>query len=284
VYKAWLFVHLAGVFGFLLAHGVSVSVLFRLQKERNPERVSELIELSASSIRAFYVSLLVLLAGGIVAGFLGHWWSQGWIWAGIGVLVVTMLAMYAMARPYYRRVSFVARAMAGGSGAVTQEQFDAILTSSRPRAVAAIGFLGLLLILYVMVFKPTLGFGGTAAPPGPVGSSCAPAGTSLQIRARPTLSFDRSCLAAPASQAFTIAFDNQDPGVVHNVSIYTDRSAGTSLFRGSFVTGPNAVTYRVGPLQTGTYFFRCDVHPAQMTGSFIIASITTSSPSASSSP
>src|SRR5947209_1968551 len=54
VYNAWVFIHLAGVFGFLLAHGVSVSVLFRLQKERNPERVNDLIALSGSSIRMFY--------------------------------------------------------------------------------------------------------------------------------------------------------------------------------------------------------------------------------------
>ena len=91
MYNAWVFIHLAGVFGFLLAHGVSVSVLFRLQKERNPERVNDLIALSGSSIRMFYVSLGVLVAGGIVAGFVGHWWSQGWIWAAVGVLLLSTL-------------------------------------------------------------------------------------------------------------------------------------------------------------------------------------------------
>ena len=284
MYQAWVFVHLVGVFGFLLAHGVSVSVLFRLQKERNPDRVNQLIELSGSSTRAFYASLVVLLAGGIVAGFVGHWWSQGWIWAAIGVLVLTSLAMLGMARPYYRRVGFVARAMAGGTQAVTGEQFDEILGSSRPRAVAGIGSVGLLLILYLMVFKPTLGFGGTAAaPPGPVGSSCAPTGTSLQIRAHPTLSFDRTCMAAPASEPITITFTNQENGVEHNVAIYTNSSASTTLFRGDLVLGPKTIAYRVGSLAAGTYFFRCDVHPTKMTGTFAVAAVSSPSPSPSAS-
>jgi len=282
VYKAWVFVHLFGVFGFLLSHGVSVSVLFRLQKERHPDRVNDLIALSGSSIRGFYVSLGVLFVAGIIAGFVGHWWSQGWIWGAIVVLVVTMLAMYGMARPYYRRVGFVARAMAGGSQAVTEEQFDSILASGRPRTIAWIGFIGLLLILYLMVFKPTLGFGGVATGPAPAASSCVPDGTNLVIRAHPDLSFDRRCLAAPASQAFTIAFDNQENGVIHNVAIYTNSGAGTVLFRGALVTGPKAITYRVSALDPGTYFFRCDVHPTKMTGTFIVGAVSPS-PSASSS-
>src|ERR1700693_3134549 len=139
MYRWWVFVHLVGVFGFLVAHGVSVSVTFRLRKERDPRRAGELQELSGSSIRAFYASMGVLLVGGVVAGFLGHLWSQGWIWAALGVLVLTSLAMVFMARPFYRRVGFVARAMAGGSTAVSPQQFDAILRSRRPWSIAAIG-------------------------------------------------------------------------------------------------------------------------------------------------
>jgi hypothetical protein len=198
------------------------------------------------------------------------------------LLVLTSIAMYGMARPYYRRVAFVARAMTGGSQAVTAKQFDEILASSRPRAVAGIGFVGLLLILYLMVFQPTLGFGGTAPPPGPTSSSCAPAGTSLQIRAHPALSFDRKCLAAPASEAFTITFANQEAGVLHNVAIYTNSSASTALFRGEFVQGPKTVVYRVSALAPGTYFFRCDVHPTKMTGTFVVAATATPTAPASS--
>src|SRR6266540_1695791 len=114
LYRWWVFVHVAGVFGFLVAHGVSVMVTFRLRRERDPAKVNDLLQLSGSSIRAFYWSLGVLLVGGVVAGFEGHWWGKAWIWVAIALLVLTSLAMYGMARPFYRRVGVVARAVAGG--------------------------------------------------------------------------------------------------------------------------------------------------------------------------
>jgi plastocyanin len=267
VYRWWVFVHLVGVFGFLVAHGVSVSVTFRLRKERDPRRVTELLALSGSSIRAFYASTFVLLLGGAVAGFLGHWWSQGWIWASLVVLVVTSLAMVFMARPFYRRVGFVARSMAGGSKAVSAAQFDTILGSRRPWTIAAIGFVGLLLILYLMLFKPTLGFGSSPASPQPVVTG-SPAAT-LRISAK-GVAFSTSSLSAPASLRFDIAFANQDPGIPHDVAIYTNPSAATLLFRGTTFPGVRTVTYRIPPLPPGTYFFRCDVHPAQMTGTIVV--------------
>jgi plastocyanin len=122
--------------------------------------------------------------------------------------------------------------------------------------------------------------GGTAASPTPAAPSptgtgggtaaCAPSGRDLAISAMNS-AFDTGCLAAPAGKPFTIAFDNMDPGIPHNVSIYTDSSATTALFTGEMVTGPDTVTYEVGALEPGTYFFRCDVHPTTMTGTFVVA-------------
>lgn len=85
--------------------------------------------------------------------------------------------------------------------------------------------------------------------------------------------FSVDCLAAPADVAFTINFDNQDAGVTHTVGIY-DRDPmqdpnATQVFRGGRVTGPVLETYQVGGLTAGTYHFQCDVHPAQMAGTFI---------------
>jgi plastocyanin len=259
VYQWWVFVHLVGVFGFLASHGVSMTVAFRLRKERDPRRIADLLQLSSSSIRGFYYSLVVLLAGGIVAGFLGHWWGRAWIWAAIGVLVLTTLAMYRMASPYYRRVGFVARAKAEGGTSVTDEQLDEIMRSPRSTAVIVIGVAGLLVILYLMLFKPMLGFSS----PGPTVS-----GNQVAVVAQ-QLSFDSGTLHAPAGSAFQIVFDNRDAGVPHNVSIYRDSSAADALFTGEVVTGPATVTYDVPSLPAGSYFFRCDVHPSQMTGTVV---------------
>lgn len=275
MYQWWVFVHLVGVLAFLGAHGVSMSILFRLRKERDPRKVSDLLALSSSSSTAFYYALGLLLVGGIVAGFLGHWWGRAWIWAAIGVLVIVTVAMYAMARPYYRRVGFVARAMAEGSQAVTAEQFDEILRGPRPVTVAGIGIIGLLVILYLMVLKPTLGFSSQQ-----VAVSSPGGGPVVEVTAQ-NIQFDRTSLTVPASEAFTLVFRNDDPGVPHNVAIYTDSSASSSLFTGKVFNGKAIMDYQVQAMPAGSYFFRCDVHP-QMNGT-LVAQLGSASPSSSPS-
>jgi len=116
----------------------------------------------------------------------------------------------------------------------------------------------------------TAGGGSTSGGGSASAASCTPSGTALHIVAK-NAAFDTDCLAAPAGKAFTIMFDNQDPGVPHNISIYTDSSATTALFKGQLVSGPATTTYKVPALKAGTYFFRCDVHPTTMTGAFVVS-------------
>ncbi|MGH2739813.1 MAG: DUF2269 family protein [Actinomycetota bacterium] len=154
MYRWWVFVHIVGVFGFLTAHGASVAVAFRLRGERNPARIQALLELSGRSINAFFVSLLVLLTGGIVAGFLGHWWAQAWIWVSLGVLVATSLVMFLLGTPYYKRLRLAAQEASGGSEVVTEDRLVGVLRSPVPIILAFVGFGALGLILYLMMFKP----------------------------------------------------------------------------------------------------------------------------------
>jgi plastocyanin len=102
------------------------------------------------------------------------------------------------------------------------------------------------------------------------GAPCRPTGTIEHITAK-NIAFNTTCMAAPAGQAFVINFENQDAGTSHTVSIYTDANASTTLFKGDVVVGPVQHTYRVSPLKAGTYFFRCDIHPDQMNGTFVVA-------------
>jgi len=109
--------------------------------------------------------------------------------------------------------------------------------------------------------------------PSEQGGACSPSGTNLQLTAK-AIAFDKSCLAAPAQTAFTLAFDNQDPGTPHNVHILAADPAtnpgAQSLFTGQIVTGVATTDYKVGALPPGTYFFQCDVHPPQMHGTFVV--------------
>jgi plastocyanin len=75
------------------------------------------------------------------------------------------------------------------------------------------------------------------------------------------LQFDTGRIELPAGTPSTIHFENNDPGIQHNIAIFTDSSLATNLFRGEIVTGPAAVDYRIPPLEPGTYYFHCDVHP-----------------------
>jgi plastocyanin len=96
--------------------------------------------------------------------------------------------------------------------------------------------------------------------PGP-----GPAATIQLVAAN--ILFEQTALSVPAGQPFTIAFDNRDAGVQHNVQIFdTPDFSGTPLFDGELVTGPAQVDYQVPALAPGTYPFRCVVHPATMTG------------------
>jgi len=74
------------------------------------------------------------------------------------------------------------------------------------------------------------------------------------------IAFTTPDVQVPAGKAFQLAFDNED-GAPHNVAIYTDSSASSSVFKGEIFSGAATRTYAVPALPAGTYFFRCDVHP-----------------------
>jgi plastocyanin len=85
------------------------------------------------------------------------------------------------------------------------------------------------------------------------------------------VAFNMNTITVPAGAEVTVNFDNQDSGIPHNFAVYTDSSASTSIFVGQVITGPKQTTYTfTAPSAPGNYFFRCDVHPVQMTGTFVV--------------
>jgi len=90
------------------------------------------------------------------------------------------------------------------------------------------------------------------------------------------LAFNPPNLTLPPGDA-TIDFKNEDTAP-HNVHIFDGPDANApSLFAGEIVNPGASATYKVTGLKAGsTYFFRCDVHPAQMTGKVTVAAPSTS--------
>ena len=155
MFYGWLvFIHIVGVLGFVFTHGVSAAMALRLRHERDPDRIRVLLQISSSSLGVFYVSIALLLGGGIWAGFVGDWWSQGWIWVALGTFLANMVLMYVVASPYYRRVRNVMRIEESGGSAVSRDDLDAVLRSGRPMLLAWVGVLSIAFIAYLMVLKP----------------------------------------------------------------------------------------------------------------------------------
>jgi plastocyanin len=132
---------------------------------------------------------------------------------------------------------------------------------------------------------PGAGGGGGGPPPSEGGGSSPPPTSSAPPTSSPPpstsggetttitasgLAFDLSTITLPADKEWQLTFDNEDTGVEHDLSIYTDQSAGTTKFHGDPVTGVATADYKIPPLAAGTYYFQCDFHPDSMHGTVTV--------------
>ena len=161
MYTWMVFLHLLGVFGFLLSHGASASASFALRRERNLDKIRALLDLSSGSFNLMYLSLLILLASGIIAGFMGQWWNRGWIWLSLGLLIAIFAAMAVLGGSYYGEARKLAGLPYFESNKVQPplppapaEQVYAVLDRANPYLLLIIGLGGFTLITWLMVFKP----------------------------------------------------------------------------------------------------------------------------------
>ena len=111
---------------------------------------------------------------------------------------------------------------------------------------------------------PSTGQSAAAPSPSAVAPSASPpgggAGVVIRIVAL-NFKFDLTEFSVPANTPFQMVFDNQDPGIPHNVAIYQGQAGGPTLFAGEIFNGVKTVTYEVPGLPAGDHYFQCDVHP-----------------------
>jgi len=84
------------------------------------------------------------------------------------------------------------------------------------------------------------------------------------------VAFDKSEIRVASGQEITIRHDNQDEGVVHNIAIYKTSEAQDLIAGTELEPGPVEQELVVEALEPGEYFYRCDLHPTQMTGVLIV--------------
>ena len=163
MYQWLVFAHILGVFGFLLAHGTAAAVTFALRRQREVERVRVLLDLSRGVTMVANVSLLVLLAAGITAGFMGNWWGQGWIWASLGLFILIGVTMTLLgSRPLNRIRQLVHAGNPSRPETISHSSLDTsaekqlavLLAATHSWLLTVIGGGGLALILWLMMFKP----------------------------------------------------------------------------------------------------------------------------------
>jgi hypothetical protein len=156
----WLkLLHVAAGFTFALAHGVSAFTTLKLRGERDPARVTALLDLSKVSVPVTDAAIVLLLLSGIVSGFVGGYWGHLWIWISIGVLVFLFLFMGLRGVKHNDAIRHaLGRAGIYDHGKPIPEPDPAelarLLDSPRGLELAAVGFIGLAVILWLMVVKP----------------------------------------------------------------------------------------------------------------------------------
>lgn len=162
LYRWVLYGHVIGALLFMLSHGVSAAIVYRLRGERDPDRVAVLLDLSGSSYLGLSLSLVAILATGIAMGVMAGWWQRGWFWASLVVFFGMAFAMTPLAATPANKVRqalglrFPSRmvTMEPAEQPPTPQELDALLTSLRPTLNAAIGIGGILILVWLMMFKP----------------------------------------------------------------------------------------------------------------------------------
>jgi hypothetical protein len=161
-YSGWIvFLHVAGAFLFAAGHGVSVFMAFQVRRERDTARIGALLDISAASLTAAGIGLLVLLVAGIVAGIVLGSFGRAWIWVSLVLLVVIGGVMTPLGAIYFNKV----RAAIGqrsrnlkpdqpGPVPVSASELQALLDTRRPEQLLLVGGGGFLVILWLMMFRP----------------------------------------------------------------------------------------------------------------------------------
>ena len=103
---------------------------------------------------------LIVLTG-ILTGFQGHWWRYGWIWVSLVLLIGISAAMMPLGRAIYgairqalEQTKQVTGQEASAEPSKSPEEIDALLKKANPIRLAVIGYGGLAILAWLMIFKP----------------------------------------------------------------------------------------------------------------------------------
>jgi MFS family permease len=159
-YALVVFIHAAAILLFFIAHGTSMAVAFAVKREEDPQRLRALLDLSRAAIGPAVSALSVIgLLGGILAGFMGNWWGQLWIWISLVLLLVVAFAMTPLMAARLNAIRTAAgqanpRQKDAPPPVENLEELRRLQAAWNPTPIAVVGIGSFLLILYLMIEKP----------------------------------------------------------------------------------------------------------------------------------
>jgi hypothetical protein len=158
----WIkFLHVVAAVTFMVTHGTSIAISFRLKGEQDVTKIKTLLDISGSMWIAMMLSLLVAGIAGIVLGFMLSWWSQWWIWVSIVLLLVITIWMFTIGQGTYHQLRKAlgmpyqagGKEMPAGEPAPVEES-NALIAKTRPGLMLLVGYGGFVVIIWLMMFKP----------------------------------------------------------------------------------------------------------------------------------
>ena len=99
------------------------------------------------------------------------------------------------------------------------------------------------------------------------GGTAAVEGGTVEVTAD-DLAFNVETITAPAGESFTVMFTNNE-AVPHNFSVYTEEG-GEEIAVGNVIGEGETDEITIDALEPGEYFFVCDVHAQEMTGTLVV--------------
>jgi hypothetical protein len=161
-WSVWL--HVLFSFIFFFAHGTSMAIAFLLPKEKDPARMTALLDISGITILPLGISLLGILLTSLYMGFAVGWVRTGWWGLSFVLFLVTIVWMTWYSRNYYSpiRKALGSFYMSGFSTPnsplegkqINMEEVQALVQRTNPHLLAGVGFVVVALLLWLMRFKP----------------------------------------------------------------------------------------------------------------------------------
>jgi hypothetical protein len=135
--------------------------MFRIRAESDRAKLAVLLDESQLSLAVASGALLLAILAGIVAAVMQNWFSQLWPWVAIVVLIVVSGLMTPLAANPMTRVrqslGMPSRADRKGEpppAPGSDAEVAAVRARLRPAEVAAVGILGIAILVWLMVAKP----------------------------------------------------------------------------------------------------------------------------------